>query len=82
MEAISAIDVFTARNPIHATKNIQIKPAVPPLISPIIAVLLPSACLLWPSQSVSWTNPNMVSQLAMRIIEKPKMDTNRKFRCV
>jgi hypothetical protein len=40
MEAISAIDVFTAIKPAHATRNVQIMPAVPPLISPMIDVLL------------------------------------------
>lgn len=38
MEAISAIEVFTARKPIHATRYIQIRPAVPPLMSPMMEV--------------------------------------------
>jgi hypothetical protein len=63
MEAISAIEVLTARKPSQAKKNIQIRPAVPPFRRPIVDV------------------PRAVSQLHMRIIEKPKIDTKRKFRC-
>lgn len=29
----------------------------------------------------SFTDPSMVSQLAIKIMEKPKMETKRKFRC-
>lgn len=43
IEAISAMDVLTARKPVHATRNIQINPAVPPLIRPMIEVLAESA---------------------------------------
>ena len=39
IEAISAIDEFTKRKPTQQIKNIQIKPAVPPLISPTVATL-------------------------------------------
>jgi hypothetical protein len=39
MDAISAIDVLTRRKPTQQMKNIQIKPAVPPLISPIVETL-------------------------------------------
>jgi hypothetical protein len=62
IEAISAMDVLTAKNPIQATRYIQIMPAVPPLMSPMILV------------------PKMVSYEAIRIMEKPKMETKRKFR--
>jgi hypothetical protein len=39
MEPISAIDVFTAMNPAHATRYSQMKPAVPPLSNAMIDVL-------------------------------------------
>jgi hypothetical protein len=39
IEAISAIVVFTKRNPIQQTKNIQMKPAVPPFTRPMVATL-------------------------------------------
>src|SRR5687768_10409834 len=39
IEAISAMEELTNRNPIQHTKNIQIVPAVPPLTSPIVETL-------------------------------------------
>jgi hypothetical protein len=45
MDPISAIDVFTHMKPAHATRYIQINPAVPPLISAIIEVLHTVSCL-------------------------------------
>lgn len=63
MEPISAMEVLTARNPIHATRYIQISPAVPPLIRPMMDVLLVlSICgdilfsgdWLTPTQFPSW----------------------------
>ena len=40
IEPISAMEVFTQRNPIHAKKNIQMSPAVPPLTRPMVDTLL------------------------------------------
>ena len=79
IEPISAIDVLTQINPIQQIRYIQIMPAVPPSIRPIVDVL---TCLetvlnfsfLFP------TYPSIVSQLAIKIIENPKMETNLKFR--
>jgi hypothetical protein len=39
IDAISAMEVLTSRNPIQQMKNIQIKPAVPPLRSPMVDTL-------------------------------------------
>lgn len=58
----SSIEALTARKPNQAKKNIQIRPAVPPLRRPIVDI------------------PRAVSQLHKRIIEKPKIDMNRKLR--
>lgn len=40
MDAISAMEVFTSRKPIQQTKNIHIRPAVPPLTRPIVETLV------------------------------------------
>lgn len=40
MEAISAMEVLTKRKPIQQTKNIHIRPAVPPLTRPIVETLV------------------------------------------
>lgn len=39
IDPISAMEVFTARKPIHVMKNIQIKPAVPPFRRPMVETL-------------------------------------------
>jgi len=39
IEAISAIEVLTMMKPTQQMKNIQIKPAVPPLTRPIVETL-------------------------------------------
>lgn len=80
MEPISAIDVFTQRNPAQPMKYIQMRPAVPPFKRPIVATLY---AISHPTQGRTTgleTNPRLVSHVDIKIIEKPKMDTNRKFR--
>jgi hypothetical protein len=74
------MEVFTARKPIHATRYIHIIPAVPPLMRPIMDVLSWYQSGLFDFYYCQITDPSIVSQLAMRIMEKPKMETNRKFR--
>ena len=81
IEPISAIEVFTHMKPAQAIRYIQIKPAVPPLISAMIEVL--PLCQLFtqlPGKCSATTDPNAVSHVAIRIMENPKMETNRKFR--
>jgi hypothetical protein len=67
--------------PAQATRYIQIKPAVPPLISAMIEVLpCVSSLRIPPGKCYATTDPNAVSHVAIRIMENPKMETNRKFR--
>src|SRR5271156_868886 len=67
--------------PAQATRYIQIKPAVPPLSSAMIEVLSSwSASFIHTWKYYATTDPNAVSHVAIRIMENPKMVTNRKFR--
>jgi hypothetical protein len=59
------------------------KPAVPPLSSAMIEVLALGQLFVhspWKNAMLP-TDPNAVSHVAIRIMENPKMETNRKFRC-
>ena len=78
MDAISAMEVLTARNPVQATRNIQIRPAVPPLMRPIIDVLKDVRFLI-KARAFGDAHPSMVSQLHMTNMVNPKMETNLKF---
>lgn len=70
--------------PAQAIRYIQMKPAVPPLSSAMIEVL-PLGQHLYThthlENGYATTDPNAVSHVAIRIMENPKMETNRKFRC-
>jgi hypothetical protein len=66
--------------PAQAIRYIQIKPAVPPLTSAMMEVLPSVSSIHNPGKYYATTDPNAVSQVAIRIMENPKMETNRKFR--
>lgn len=80
IEAISAMEVLTSMNPIQHTKNIHIKPAVPPLRSPMVETLQVTSFISQPIiilLGIAYLKEN--SHDAIKIMENPKMDKNRKF---
>lgn len=72
MDAISAMDVLTHKNPIHDTRCIQMKPAVPPLNKAKNEV--PERKCQLKSITATTTVPSAVSQVDMSTMEKPKID--------
>jgi hypothetical protein len=80
IEAISAMEVLTSMKPIQHIKNIHINPAVPPLRSPMVETLQLTSLVSQPIIILlvtAYLKEN--SHDAIRIMEKPKMDKNRKF---
>lgn len=70
-------------NATQQIKNIQIKPAVPPLTRPMLETLQlqNESQFLLTTHTIRITNLIMLSHDAMRIIVKPNMEIKRKFLC-
>jgi hypothetical protein len=70
-------------NATQQIKNIQIKPAVPPLTRPMFDTLQiqNESRFFIAIHAMTATNLMMLSHDAMRIIVNPNIETNRKFLC-
>lgn len=77
------IEVLINMNATQQIKNIQIKPAVPPLTRPIFETLQihNEFQVSIFTHAIINTDLMMLSHDAMRIMVNPNMETNRKFLC-